>query len=461
MVDSKKVILLVAFAFFLLPAVFALNVNIAGNNTDAAMINDINEPIVFNLQVTNLGPSDSFQFYNLLGFTMYPVQPVPIASGETKNVSITIYPRDGFNYNGYYIFNYFVQNSAGDKQQESLSFRVLNLQNAFDLGASEISPQSSSITIFLKNKVNFNFQDINATFSSPFFTQAQEFPLGPYEEKQFQISLNRNDFKSLLAGFYTLSASITAGGKTTGIQNSIDFSEKNILVANEVDSGFLIFTKTIEKSNEGNVVADSQTIITKNIISRLFTTLSPVPDSVERKGLLVYYTWENQIQPGDVLTITARTNWLLPLFIILFIGAVVFLVLQYSRTALTLNKRVSYLRAKGGEFALKVSVTVSARKFVERVHVVDRIPMVARLYDKFGNEKPSRVDEHTKRLEWHFDKLQPGETRVLSYIIYSKVGVLGRFALPTTKAVYEKDGKTHEAESNRSYLITEQEVRRE
>jgi len=46
--------------------------------------------------------------------------------------------------------------------------------------------------------------------------------------------------------------------------------------------------------------------------------------------------------------------------------------------------------------------------------------------------------------------------RTLTYIIYSKVGVLGKFALPTATAVYEKDGEIHETESNKAFFIAEQ-----
>ena len=55
------------------------------------------------------------------------------------------------------------------------------------------------------------------------------------------------------------------------------------------------------------------------------------------------------------------------------------------------------MRAKGGEFALKVTV-VTARKFIEKVTIVDRLPFVAKLYEKFGAEKPSRIDEKNRRL---------------------------------------------------------------
>ena len=130
------------------------------------------------------------------------------------------------------------------------------------------------------------------------------------------------------------------------------------------------------------------------------------------------------MKPGDQLQIAVTTNWILPLLAILLTVAIVILAKQFSKTNLSLKKKVSFVRAKGGEFALKVSVIVNARKFVERVNVIDRLPPLVKLHGKFGGEMPRKVDEGNRRIEWHFDKLQEGETRILSYIIYSKVGVL-------------------------------------
>jgi len=135
---------------------------------------------------------------------------------------------------------------------------------------------------------------------------------------------------------------------------------------------------------------------------------------------------------------------------------IVFLSKQYSKTNLSLRKRVSFVRAKGGEFALKVSILVSARSHVERASVIDRLPPLMKVYEKFGHERPIRVDEKNRRIEWELGDLDQGETRALSYIVYSKVGVMGKFALPGATAIYEKDGKIHETNSNKAFFVTEQ-----
>ena len=167
------------------------------------------------------------------------------------------------------------------------------------------------------------------------------------------------------------------------------------------------------------------------------------------------------MKPGESLKVVAKTNWLFPLLVIFFIVATVVLTKQYSKTNVILRKKVSFVHAKGGEFALKVTILVNSRNHVERVNVTDRIPHLVNLYNKFGGERPTRINEKAKRIEWDLGNMDKGEKRVLSYLIYSKVGVMGRFALPEATAVYEREGEIHEAESNKAFFIAEQRKRDE
>jgi hypothetical protein len=121
-----------------------------------------------------------------------------------------------------------------------------------------------------------------------------------------------------------------------------------------------------------------------------------------------------------------------------------------------MKKKVSFVKAKGGEFALKVSINLYAKKYLERVRIIDRLPQLARFYEKFEVEKPLRVDEKMKKIEWAYDKLEPGEVKTISYIIYSRVGVLGKFALPPAVAVFERGGKIQKSVSNKAFFIAEQ-----
>ena len=442
----------------ILPSVLALSLKVEKVSSDEVMVADLNQPAEFVLNITNTGASDYIEFYNLLGFQMFPVGTTYIGAGETKQITLKVSPLGKMKERGHYTFDYFIRGQAGEIN-EKLSLEIIDLKDAFEVGSGNIETASQSIQIYIHNKNNFNFGEINAKFSSAFFDFDEKFTLAPYERKDFEIVLKKEDFKSLMAGFYTLNVKVETEGKKADIEGVIKYTEQDVLTTSSTNYGFVISTDFIKKMNEGNVLAKTETVIKKNIISRLFTTLTPEPDSVDRQGLKVYYVWNRELKPGESFEVTVKTNWLFPLVVILLIVAIIILVKQYSKTNIVLKKRVNFVRAKGGEFALKVSIFVSARRYVERVNIIDRLPPLVSLYDRYGQEKPTRFDEKNRRLEWNFEKLEAGETRALSYIIFSKVGIVGKFALPTASAIYERDGEINETESNRAFFIAEQRVK--
>ncbi|MFH1608288.1 MAG: hypothetical protein ABIA78_04100 [archaeon] len=451
----KKLFTLVLILLFL-PSILAINLKVEKQSANEVMIVGLDQTTSFDLKIKNLDQSSSFKFYNLLGFNMFPVGTISIAEGQTKDVKLEISPINKLNQRGAYTFSYFIRANDDSEVKKSLTFQIIELKDAFETGSAEINPDSNSINIYLLNKVNFDFKDLNVKFSSTFFNLEETFDLAPYEKKIFNIKLDQESFKKMMAGFYTLTTKIDTENQQTEIQGTIEFSEKDLLTTTKKDYGFVISTQIIKKINEGNTLTKSETIINKNIISRLFTSFSPEPDIVQRDGTTIHYTWSKTINPGESLEITVRTNWLFPLLAIALIISIVILVKRYSGSDLVLRKRVSFVRTKGGEFALKVSIFVNAKNYIERINIIDRLPLLVKIHQKFGSELPSRINEKTRRIEWNFEKLEAGETRVLSYIIYSKVGVLGKFALPSATAIYEKEGEIKETESNKAFFLSEQ-----
>ena len=452
----KKIFSVMVILLLMFPLISAVNLKIEQTSDNEAMIRGLDMPATFTLKIKNLGSTDNLMFYNFFGSDTLPKGTVSINQWETKEIAVGIYPRDDLKQLGLVQFDLYVKGSQGDSVTYPLMVNVIDLEDAFEVGAAEFKPDSNNISVYIKNVANFNFEDITIKFKSSFFEFEKTTSLAPYEKQIFEITLNKEEFRDLIAGYYTIKADVEVKGKTATVEGKLKFSEKDIVTSSQNEYGIIINTKTITKTNEGNVISPSSTVVKKNIISRLFTTFSPEPDLVERDGLSIYYTWEKELKPGEELNIIIKTNWLLPLLAVLLIVTIVLLTKQFSKTDLVLKKRVNFVKAKGGEFALKVSLIVSAKNFIERVNVIDRLPMLAKLHERFGGEVPRKIDEKSKKMEWYFDKLQAGESRVISYIIYSKVGVLGKFVLPTATAIYEKEGKVHEAESNHAFFITEQ-----
>lgn len=453
----KKTFIIIAI-LIILPLISAVNLQVEKTSSDEVMILDLGTPVIFNLDVTNNGDGDELKFYTFFGILEDPANKVSIEHGQTKSVQVKILPSYTLK-TGFSSFDLHIRGSDSSEITKRLMVKVVNLQDAFEISSEAIDIEADSINVKIKNKINYNFENVHAKFYSPFFEFEKDFHLGAKDEKTFEVKLNRDDFKKVQAGFYTLQTEINIENITTNIEGTIQFIEKNIVTSSEKQFGFIINTQTIEKVNKGNTVESSETVIKKNIISRLFTNFNPNPDEVQRKGAVIYYTWSRNVNPGETLKIVVRTNWFFPLIIILLIVGIVIIVKKYSSKDLSLRKKVHFVRAKGGEFALKVSISVHAKRYVEKVNIIDRLPALVKLYERFGGDQPVRTDEKTRRIEWQFEKLEEGEIRILSYVIYSKVGVLGKFALPSASGVYEREGEIREVQSNKAFFMAEQKSR--
>jgi len=455
----KKVLALLLIAF-ILPILSAISLDINKTSENEVMILDIDEPTTFDLTIKNNGASDEFEFYTFFALLEEPKEHVLIDRGETKEIQVRILPTYSLR-TGFSTFDLFIRATDKTEIKEQITMRIINLEDAFEVGSGDVDPDTNSLEVYIHNKINFNFDFLTVKFSSPFFEFEESFSLGPNQRKNFYINLDKEDFKKVIAGFYTLNVEVTTEGKTAEIDGIIKFTERDIVTSIKKESGFIISRKIIEKINEGNTISSSETVIQKNIISRLFTSFSPEPDLIEREGLKVYYSWIREIKPGESLKIVVRTNWLIPFLIIFLIVAIVVFAKKFSKANMNLRKKVTFVRAKGGEFALKVSLFVHAKKYMEKVQIIDRLPALVKIYEKFGGEIPTRVDEANRRIEWHFEKLEAGEIRVISYIVYSKVGVLGKFALPPATAIFQREGDIKEEQSNRAFFMAEQRTKDE
>lgn len=444
-----SLILLVSFAS-------AISLDVEKVSSNDVYVRELGRPTEIVLQMKNFGDSDDFQIYNMVGWDLTPGETVYLKKGEIKNVTLELAPIDEIDYKGFYIMELFIRGSDDSQISRKVTLKIIDLGDAFEIGANELDPEKNSIEIYLKNKENFDFEKVNVDFNSEFFDLKEEIFLGPKEKVSFEIELDKEEFKELFAGFYTLDAKIETFGESANVEGVIRFLEKDLLETSEEDYGFLIRTKVIEKENLGNIVVSDSSIVEKGIISRLFTTFTVEPDSVTREGGDVTYVWNHELNPGEKIVIKAKTNWIYPILILALLILIVYFVKKYSRKDLNLSKRVSFVKAKGGEFGLKISLIVKANEYLEDVKVVDRLPPLAKLYERFGMERPSKINEKSRRIEWDFKVLEKGERRVITYLVYSKVGVLGKFALPTATAFFKRDGKLGDARSNRAYFVSEQ-----
>ena len=456
----KKILILLS-VFLLLSFVSAINLNVNlvkdKNNTNQVFIIGLKNPAVYNLTITNNGDSGNFNIYSYFGSKIEPTK-IFLKSGETKEISFKVYPRDDFNKDGTYVFSYFIKAGDGSSTKKSLIINNVKLENALDVSLGDISLDSDYTTLFVKNNENYVFNNLSISSLSNFFKLSKTFSLDRYESKNFSVSLNKDAFKGLSAGFYTFNVLINDGKESKNFQGSFNFIPKKSLKREEKSYGFFIHKVIVKEVNQGNLLASSQITLERGIISRLFTSITPAPDIVERKGGRVFYTWNYDLLPGQGKEVKMTTNWLSPILLIIIIFVVVFFVEKYSDKGLKIDKKVKYVRTKGKEFALKVTLIIHASEYVEKVSIIDESPILFKIYEKFlGQEKPTKIDQTSHRIFWNLEKLDKGEVRVFSYIIYSKMGVSGKFSLPQAVGIFEKNGKIKQVNSNKTFFITNEE----
>lgn len=443
--------------FILLNLAAAFNLDIKKQVVSGTVISEVNEPAIFNFAITNLGQSDSFEIYSLVkGVDILPSSNFHLDAGETKTIEVKFYISEELRARtGIINFVYKIKGSNSGIQDYTQEVAISNFKYAIEISADSITPDSLEAKVYVQNKVDLKFSSMKVNLTSVFFEKEAEFPLNPLEKKNISITLDKESIGGLVAGNYLLTGAFVIGSFKQSLEGNIKFAEKSELVTSEKSSGIIFRDKTIEKVNEGNVLVLAEVKLSKDTVSRLFTRFSPEPSKVDRKTFYVAYTWNKELKPGEKLLVQVSTNYLYPLLLIVIIVVAAYLVFIYSSSVLIVKKRVSFVKTRGGEFALKVILNVSSRKFVEKISIIDKFPGIVKVYERFGAVPPDKIDEKNRRLEWRIESLHPGEERVFSYIIYSKIGVVGRFELPPTIAVFERDGKIYETSSNKAFFMNE------
>lgn len=454
--EGVLIICLAIFSFISLSLVSAIDLDVKVNSISNSVVTELDNPAVFDLTIRNLGESSTFNIYSLVGVDITPQEGFYIGKGDAKIIKIQAMPQEAMkSRQGYVTFEYQIKNTENEIQTGKLTINILGLDQAISIVPGNINAKSDNILITFENKVNFDLNDLSIKMSSAFFEYEASLPLKALEKKQVTVPIEREETKTLGAGDYLLNTKIKTSGKSADIESIIKFLEQEDIETKETSEGILVKRHEIIKSNLGNTRKTVTITEQKNLISYLFTTVSPTPTTAETKGFTRYYTWEKELIPNEQLKVVVKTNWFFPLIIVILIIAVIIIVKRSIETDLSLRKHVSYIKTKGGEFALKISIRLRAKNYIEKINVTDKLPFLVHLYERYGAVAPDKIDLKNRRMEWNVPAMNKGEERIFSYIIYSKVGVVGRFELPEARAVYEKQGKIKEMTSNRSFFINE------
>ena len=450
----KKGALFAGILLFLITLASGSYLDVEKIDKGSVVISEFGNPAVFEFIIRNSNGQDNFALYNLMGIPMSPIGNFDIHSGKS-NLTVKVFPnKNVLKYDGFYNFEYQLRGVNTGIFKDTLALKIVDLKDALEIRVNGLLPGEKTAIISVSNLENTNLEDLRIKFKSEFFDSYGNASLGPFESKNLTANVNLEKARMLKAGLYVIDAVVESSNAKVEVDGSLNYLEKEGISVKEDSSGILIRNRKIIKTNEGNVNANAKIQIDKDIVSRLFTVYSIEPSEIKRHGLYVSYYWQETLSPGKSLEVATTTNYTFPFILIVLVVVVAFVVKIYYRTNVVLTKRVSFVKTQGEQSAFKVTLRVRAKKSASNLQIIDRIPSGLHIYDKFG-VKPDKVDPSSRRLIWHIQRLNAGEERVFSYIIYSKLKVIGKLELPSATAIFESANKSHEVFSNKTFFMNE------
>ena len=365
--------------------VSAIDLTIKEKEISSLAISGIDKPAIFELQITNNEYStDEFQIYSAVGIVnLKPSTTFIIEGNSTKTITLEAYPKK---VSGYYSFEYKIKNSANEIQNDDLAIRIVELKDAFSVYTDDINPDSETTTVHFRNLGGHSFTNLKADFSSVFFDYSETFVLGAKEKKEFEVSISKDTSDALLAGPYILNTKVTIDGNVANVGSIVRFSEHSNLETTETTEGFFLRRHETIKGNKGNVPVDVEIISKKNVFPALFTTFNIAPTNKDTIGMNKYYIFEERLEPGESLKVIEKTNWWLLIIVVVALVSIVYFSRKYILTKLRIIKKATFVKTKGGEFALKISIVVKARDFIERIKIVDKLPGMVKLFERYGTD---------------------------------------------------------------------------
>ncbi len=450
----KKSILFLFVSLLFLSTVSALGISPEYDTN--IIVRDMENSIKLTLDITDAQPG-IYNLYTLADVSIQPSEMFTI-SNSPFNKEFTITPTTNINdIEGYYTFTYTLNYRGFEKIDEKMTINLVNLKDVIEISSDSINPESGIISFYIQNKESITLKNLSAQFSSILFETEKRFNLGPNERLEIFVDVDKDKLEKTKAGVYIIESIFQTKDGTTKIDGNLYLGEKKGIISTEDKSGLLIRTETITKINSGNVLENVQIEMKRNILSRLFSSFNIEPVLIERKGLIIEYMWtKERLGPTESYTVKATTNYILPFLIIIVTILALLGFKRFSQTKVEVKKSVSHVKTKDNQFALKIQLSVKAKKDIENVTLIDKVPAIVKIYNKFGLVKPDKIDATSRRLHWNIGDLNAGEERLFNYIVYSKVGIVGKFVLPDALVVFEQEGKIHETNSNKVFFMSDQ-----
>ncbi|MEK6941086.1 MAG: hypothetical protein AABW49_04280 [Nanoarchaeota archaeon] len=259
---------------------------------------------------------------------------------------------------------------------------------------------------------------------------------------------------STTPGQYTLQIKVVTEKEELGNYKKTFQIIKNPDITEQVQKKNSFFKKeiTMVKTNDGNLAVEEKVRIPLNRFEQTFAVATPAPTAATKN----YFEWAFELKPGEYQEIVVKVDFRsFVVGVVLVIALIIFIVYFFTRKITIKKELYSVTREKDGITEIKIKLIIRNKLGnIPNVKIVDFLPHLMSPTPEFGTLKPEKIQKAAQgiRLTWGFGNLAPGEERVLTYKVHSKVHIVGTIKLPPAAVLYSNKNKRLQTKSNRLYL---------
>lgn len=456
----KRGLIIALFAIVLCMSFVSAEPNIEVTKTpyNTVVVRGMTMPAVYDLTIKNYGKVDFFKVDTLLDVLIYPKDAVEI--GGEKTVNIRIYPSEAEKkrYDGDWSFKYYIRGETTGIYEDNILIRILDLKDVIGMDVpTSITAKDKTFVINLENTQNVSM-NLSMIVDSSLVDYKDMFTFSPYEKKQIVINTDSEKL-AVEAGNYNLKITFVANGEAVYESNRdlILESDSRTELTTETKSSTFMETTTFVKKNVGNTVVSGIVAANRTLLQSMITSFSLKPDKATREGGIYNYEWSRKMNPGDSYTVVMKTNYAMPWIILIVLIVCYCIIRKLTKKQIVLKKRAYRVKTKSGQFAAKIIIILkNTGKEVANAKIIENIPPFTELIeDKFGTVKPTEIKKHS--VVWSIPFIAAKEEMILSYMVFSKVSVLGKIEVAPAIATYQTNKDTiKESKSNSIFILTEE-----
>lgn len=466
--------------FFILVAVFLLMLNIAYAAAFDVKVTPIKDKIIVNevaeFDITiqnNLDTSEDFVIkkagYPFWDMYTKPLQnPISLKVPALSSASIKLFvdPLYITSVDTYTLEMGVVMERTGIEQKVPVTVGIKSTEpligeyiptivTTTSISPGKIDPRKEfTIRILLNNQNPINYSNLTIRVESNLFRDEVYTSLGPREEKTMEIVEKLNDLTPPQEDRVVIAVFKDEKMVVNPIVNDLEFIEYAALEDLPAQESFLKTTKGI-KITSNNPAYRGTAKMEASPFNALFISTHPRARSVKEAGKS-YLVWDVKLDNDKAMKVYATENYRPIVIIVVLSAAAVALYFLFRSPIVVIKGIASHAMSEGGISEAKVVVKVKNRspKQIANIEVMDNLPHIAHVEKEIsvGSMQPHAVLQHPKKgimIRWTIDMLEPGDERVLSYRMKSRLAILGEFNLPAATARCKVGNKVVIANSNR------------